>query len=240
MYELILGDWRKFPIGGHTCIITDPPYTEHVQSRLLAGKKKSDASDAYTRTVACDFDALDGYEDIKKLIDSTPKWSLFFCALEQLGEYQSAANDRWVRSGIYCKSRAMPQMSGDRPGNRCEGISIFHAPGKKQWNGGGTAAYWMANPENRKDTLHPTAKPLMLCMRLVQLFSNVGDVVLDPYAGTGTIGLACKLLGRDYKGFEISTDYVKAAEERYANVMAEPQKYLTKYEAYKVSKGQNE
>ena len=67
--------------------------------------------------------------------------------------------------------------------------------------------------ENRTgNTLHPTEKPIDLMKKI--LMANVGDVVLDPFCGSGSTLVAAKQLGRNYIGIEISEKYCKIAEER--------------------------
>jgi len=61
---------------------------------------------------------------------------------------------------------------------------------------------------------HPTIKPVHLMSWLVRLVSKEGDVVLDPFMGSGTTGVACKLLNRDFIGIELSEEYYKIAEAR--------------------------
>ncbi len=220
-------------------VITDPPYSPYVQERLLAGKKRSEANPAYVREVVAPFDPLGAFDFVPDLVACARRWTLSFCALEDLGSYQRAARDRWVRSGIYCKMRAMPQMTGDRPGNRCEGIAIFHGPGRKRWNGGGSHAFWVAMPENRKVSRHPTAKPLMLAMKLVEAFTEPGEGIFDPFCGTGNIGLACHALGRSYLGWDNGCDesgvpWVDIANEKLAAFDVDVA--LKKYAAYKEKK----
>lgn len=61
---------------------------------------------------------------------------------------------------------------------------------------------------------HPTQKPLKLIERLVQASSNKGDVILDPFMGSGTTGVACKHLDRNFIGIELDPNYFKLAKER--------------------------
>jgi DNA modification methylase len=63
---------------------------------------------------------------------------------------------------------------------------------------------------------HPAPFPLELAERLVRMFSFVGDVVLDPFAGTGTTLLAALKWGREAIGVELVPRYAKLAEERFA------------------------
>lgn len=61
---------------------------------------------------------------------------------------------------------------------------------------------------------HGAVFPLELARKIIENFSNKGDLVLDPFIGTGTTALASKQLGRRYLGFELSPEYCKVAEER--------------------------
>jgi len=65
-----------------------------------------------------------------------------------------------------------------------------------------------------RDALNTIQKPQKLIERLVKASSNVGDVVLDPFAGVGTCPVICKQLGRDFIGIEQNPRFVKAANER--------------------------
>ena len=66
----------------------------------------------------------------------------------------------------------------------------------------------------RRLTKHPTEKPLALIKLLVQVSSNEGDLVVDPFMGSGTTAAACKELGRNFLGFELEPEYIKMANER--------------------------
>lgn len=62
--------------------------------------------------------------------------------------------------------------------------------------------------------IHPTQKPLSLIEWLVRTYSNEGDLVLDPCAGSCTTGVACKALGRGFVGFELQPEIFEAASKR--------------------------
>lgn len=68
--------------------------------------------------------------------------------------------------------------------------------------------------DKQKSNLHPTQKPLSLMEYLVKTYSNEGDIVLDNAAGSGTTGLACKNLNRDYIMIEKDEEIFKVCEER--------------------------
>jgi len=68
------------------------------------------------------------------------------------------------------------------------------------------------------DKAHPTQKPQSLLHRVLVGSSNPGDVVLDPFFGTGTTGAVAKMLGRDFIGIEREAAYREVAEKRIAKV----------------------
>lgn len=66
----------------------------------------------------------------------------------------------------------------------------------------------------QKETSHPTEKPKEFIAKLVKVSSNKGDLVLDPFLGSGTTARACKDLSRKCIGIEISEEYIKMAIKR--------------------------
>lgn len=66
----------------------------------------------------------------------------------------------------------------------------------------------------RTPKIHPTQKPVPVLERLIEIFTDPGDVVIDPVAGSGTTLLAAERLGRKSYGFEIKKEYCRAFEER--------------------------
>lgn len=69
---------------------------------------------------------------------------------------------------------------------------------------------------------HPTVKPLKLMSYLITLGSRPGDVILDPFLGSGTTALAAKTLGRNYIGIEKEKEYCEIAEARLAATSRQP------------------
>jgi site-specific DNA-methyltransferase (adenine-specific) len=72
---------------------------------------------------------------------------------------------------------------------------------------------------NRETGLHPTQKPVALFEYLIKTYSNEGDLVLDNCMGSGTTGLACKNLKRNFIGIEKDENYYKIAERRINNTV---------------------
>jgi len=71
-------------------------------------------------------------------------------------------------------------------------------------------------PIGKKTTQHPTEKPLNLIRQYIKISSKDNNIILDPFLGSGTTAVACKLLHRNFIGIEINPEYCKIAEERLA------------------------
>lgn len=75
------------------------------------------------------------------------------------------------------------------------------------------------NKESKKDypKLHPTQKPIKVLKRLIEIFTDEGDVVIDPCAGSGSTLRASLELGRNSYGFEVSRDFATKAKKQMVN-----------------------
>ena len=97
-----------------------------------------------------------------------------------------------------------------------EGIKNFNngADHKHKWFISGL------NVEDKKNYEHPTIKPLQFVKKHIENLTKEGDVVLDPFCGSGTTLKACQELNRQYIGFEINEKYYNIAKDRLNNINA--------------------
>jgi modification methylase len=79
-----------------------------------------------------------------------------------------------------------------------------------------TKSVWTMNPESANKVGHPAPFPIELPYRLIQLYTFKGDVILDPFMGSGTTAIAALKAERKYIGYEIDPGYVKLSDERIA------------------------
>lgn len=70
--------------------------------------------------------------------------------------------------------------------------------------------------DSKEERLHPTQKPLKLMVGMIEDFTEPGDIILDPFAGVGSTGMAAIQLGRKFLGFEASKKYCDIANDRLA------------------------
>lgn len=99
-------------------------------------------------------------------------------------------------------------------------------PGQRTWNGGGFHRNAFESPLAHKADgagmyrFHPTQKPVAVMAWLIEAMTNPGDLVVDPFCGSGTTGVAALRLGRRFLGIEIDPAFAATASERCAAAAA--------------------
>lgn len=230
------------PHGLHTLepksidvFIADPPYEAEAHTK---GRRIARSDHARTRAPVAaplPFAALTDQERLWAACEMgrlAKRWVLVFCQAEAAHKWRTALETgglQFVRQGVWIKPDAQPQLTGDRPGMGYETIVIAHPRGRKRWNGGGRSAVWTYSRATYQSGIigqnkppHPTTKPLPLLRELVELFSEPGELVCDPYAGSGTTGVACRMLGRCFLGWEQDAHMAEIARRRIAGDRAVP------------------
>jgi site-specific DNA-methyltransferase (adenine-specific) len=220
---LYLGDCRSIlpELGPVDHVITDPPYSEYVHSKSRRG---SDLDDGISRARDFGFDAITPAvmcAASTALARLARRWVLVFSDVESSHRWRGALEKsglEYARTGAWVKLNPTPQFTGDRPAIGFESVTICHPRGRKRWNGGGRPAVWnhaiVINRSHADPRLHTAQKPLPLMRELVELFTDPGETILDPFAGSGTTGLAAKQLGRKAILIEQSEEYCRVAVER--------------------------
>lgn len=215
-------------IGEVDHCLTDPPYQSVTRADSLPGKygKLRDGSER-VRDLGYDPPTDAEIAAYAAAVAKKPRrWCLVFCGAEEVGKWivGLAAELRHVRVGAWARSNPAPQFSGDRPSTGFEACEIAHRRGAKmRWNGGGHAALWTYPQTNsgalaRQSIGHATPKPLPLIRELVRLFTDPGELILDPFAGSGTLGLAARLEGRRAILIEREERYCDVARRRLADL----------------------
>lgn len=209
---LYLGDCREvlptLEPGSVDLVLTDPPYADQTHD----GARTGDGDEKLVTFAAIPF------SDLREILGlcgtACRKWLVATMDWRHTSRFEAETPDnlRFVRFGVWVKPNGAPQFTGDRPGTGWEAVGILHGiEGKLSWNGGGHHAVWICDKQNGQ---HPTQKPLKLVKEMVRQFSNSGDLILDPFAGSGTTLVAAKQMGRRAIGIEQSADYCEIAIRR--------------------------
>lgn len=211
------------------CTITDPPFSEDTHAPALIRKRRDGgkARDVISFAAATDTLILDASAEIVRL---TKRWIIVFGDEGSLPKWRAALESNgaeWIRLGIWVKSDAAPQMTGDRPGQGHELFAVLHAPraaGRTRWNGGGRhARYTGPAQESGVTRVHPTQKPLWLMSAIVRDFTDPGELVCDPFAGSGSTGVAAVQEGRRFVGWELDAAHCASARARLAAAREQPE-----------------
>lgn len=204
-------------------VITDPPFTQRTSENMRSRRDPSDGGayigDSGRRRIG--FDGIDGMESglCVEFFRVSARWVVVFCALEQIGRYADASGDLWVRGSVWHRTNSAPQFTGDRPGQACEGIAIMHRAGHKRWNRRGTSLFYEGPTINScgdkdRGMEHPTVKPQWLMAAMINDFTDAGEIILDPFGGSGTTAIAAKRLGRRCILIEREEKYCAIAARR--------------------------
>jgi site-specific DNA-methyltransferase (adenine-specific) len=221
------GDCRDVlpQIGPVDHVITDPPYEAeaHTQGRrAFSGVSSAEFPKGIAEERPLDFAPIsaDERQAVGAIMAAISRgWVLVFCQVEAAMLWRSAlAPAKYLRTQIWRKTDGAPQFTGDRPGMGYESIvTCWAGSGRSRWNGGGRHGVY--EHATVKAGGHLTQKPEELMADLVTLFTDKGDLILDPFMGSGTTLVAAKRLGRRAIGIEINEKYCEIAAKRLAQAV---------------------
>ena len=215
---LYLGDCRDMLAGMPDCavasVLTDPPYTErtHAKARSLSGGTVTEGITTFGSITD---------EGLRAVLSEcgrvSARWVIATLDYRHAVEFDvnPPAGLKTQRIGVWVKTNPTPQITGDRPAQGWEAIAYMHrATGRSRWNGGGKHGNYVTRIAD--PTGHPTTKPLGIFEDWVALFTDPGETLLDPFAGSGTALVAAKALGRKAIGVELDERYAEIAARRLA------------------------
>lgn len=134
----------------------------------------------------------------------------------------------WIKDSV-----GLGDLTGDR-GNAVE-IVLFATVGRHLLRGKRTANAW---PIARAEpTLHPTTKPVELMRRCILASSDPGDLILDPFSGSGSTAVACVLTGRRFIGAEMHGPYFDLACDRIKTTYRDVDSRLPGFEPVAMEQG---
>lgn len=190
-----------------TLTLTDIPYD--VVNRKSSGIRNFDKGNADDITFAIP-------DLVTELVRVTSGSMYVFCSTEQVSELRSefVAAGLTTRLGIWEKTNPSPVNCQYLWMSSIE-CCVFARKKQAVFNSKYESPVWRYPVVSKQQ--HPTQKPLALFKRLIEISSNPGDIVLDPFIGSGTTAAAAVELGRDFYGSDLDPAYVKIANERIAS-----------------------
>lgn len=237
-------NWKKYLTCKAQLIIADPPYNLGVNAYAsnpawyVDGDNKNGESELAGKEF---FDTDKNFKPAEfmhfcsQMLIKEPKESgkapcmILFCAFEQLHYYIELGErygfKHYIPLVFRKKFSAQVLKANMKVVGNCEYGLILYRDKLPKFNNDGQMVFncfeWPR--DNNTPKVHPTQKPVKLLERLVEIFTDKNDVVIDPCAGSGSTLLAAANLDRRAYGFEIKKNFFKAAKEK---VLTQVQKSL--------------
>lgn len=250
MDQILLGDCltqlEKLPTNSIDLIFADPPYNLQLRQELWRPNRTRVAgvNDAWDQ-----FETLNSYDEFSRrwlaacrriLKENGTLWVIgSYHNIYRLGAFLQDLGYWILNDIVWVKTNPMPNFRGVRFANAHEtliwaaktkaGRYTFNHQAMKMINDGKQMrSDWLlpicTGPERLKvdgKKAHSTQKPLALLYRILLASTLPGDIVLDPFFGTGTTGVAARLLHRHWIGIEQDPGYVKLAQRRIQETRVE-------------------
>ena len=198
--------------------ISDPPYEAEAHTAF----RQTNSGEGLV-VKSFEFEAMD--EMTRKaitqhIVDKTEGWSLFFCQVEANHFWRMAieeAGGKYFSTMAWVKPDGKPNFKGNGPGIGFENIVVgWCGEGKSVWNGGGKTGVFVVNKNEDKASgnTHMTIKPQKLMLQLVELFTNKGQLIFDPFMGSGSTGVSAVGTGRRFIGVERNPEHFETCCRR--------------------------
>lgn len=236
LYNDNFQNWKSYPIKKAQLVIADLPYQLGVNayasnpSWYVDGDNKNGESDkagkAFFKTELT-FHIPEYMHFCNNLLIKEPKETgkapamICFCAFEQIPYLVSEAEKYGFKHSfplIFIKNFSAQVLKANmKIVGATEYAMVFYRDKLPKFNNNGKMIFNWFNWE--KDgaeipKIHPTQKPVKLLKRLIEIFTDVGDTVIDPCAGSSSTLRAAAELGRNAYGFEVEKSFCKEAKEK--------------------------
>jgi site-specific DNA-methyltransferase (adenine-specific) len=219
MINLILGDclerMKEIPDGSIDMVLTDPPYGMDFQSnrRVVNAKFLKIANDNNLNWV-------DSFIDECHRVMAVNSSIYFFCSWHNIDHFKQAIERKFKLKNmiVWVKNN---HGSGDLKGGYApqHEIVFYACKGRVLNRGKRLPDVIYADKIPSAKLVHPTEKNISMLEIFVGQHTDAGMLVLDPFMGSGTTGVACINLNRNFIGIELDPDYHRIALERINNAL---------------------
>ena len=197
-------------------VIADPPYdiVSGGSGGCFGTQKRDYHSGVKSLSYGFDNLVLDECKRILKVFNC-----YFFCSKDQVLQILLWAHENKLNSDILCYHKLNPIPTvNNKYLSDTEYIIYMRDTGAYLGGNYATKKKYFVQNNSKSDFDHPTVKPLNIIRTLIFNSSRVGDVVYDPYMGSGTTAVACIIEKRNFIGSEIDSKYYKVAKDRINTV----------------------
>jgi site-specific DNA-methyltransferase (adenine-specific) len=238
--NLMLGDclerMKEIPDGSIDAIICDPPFNivekvgKNIHIFRQAEKQQGASISRESMSFDVGFDQISWLESAAKTLKKSGNF-IIFNDWENLGEIAKEARRLKLKVkmiGHWQKPNPVPAEWGRRFVSGREYFIHLTKGGKNTFNVSklhfGEFNIPLTPKSEKKHGKHPNQKPLRLMTELVGILTNEGDIVLDPFMGSCSTGVACVNSSRNFIGIELNEGYFKISQDRINDALIENKK----------------
>ena len=244
IYNDSMQNWKKYPIQKAQLIIADVPY--NVGSNFYGsnpmwynGGDNSNGESKLAGKAAFysdyNFNLYEYFHFCSQLMRKEPKRGgergkasqapcmIVFCSFEQIPTLIKAAEKHGFVHNIpliFCKNYSPQVLKANmRVVGATEYAILFYRSYLPKFRNNGKMIFnWFPWEQDKNiPKIHPAQKPIAVLKRLIEIFTDEGDTVIDPCCGSGSTGRACMELKRNFYGFEISKEFYNRAVNEMCN-----------------------
>ncbi len=235
-------NYKRYAIPKAQLIIADIPYNIGNNAYgsspewYIGGDRKNGESKKAGKTffdTDKNFNVAEYMHFCSKMLVKEPKEKgkapcmIIFCSFEQQFMLIEQAKKHGLNNyiNLVFRKNYSPQVlkANMRVVGNCEYALLFYREKLPKFNNNGKMVFncldWVDDKNKKK--IHPTQKPVATLINLIQIFTDEGDVVIDPCAGSGSTLVAANECGRKAYGFEIKKDFCKMANNWFAEIKSQ-------------------
>lgn len=187
-------------------VISDPPYEDELHAAV--GKINRIRNDGRRTVDDLNFGGVNAARgDIaRQCVETSTGWVILFTLAEGVRAWRDdlqAAGAKWDTTCFWIKPDSSPRFNGQGPARGAECfVTCWAGTGYRRWNAGGKRGIYTHCVNTGRQGEHPTEKPVPLMAEIVADFTRPGELICDPFMGSGTTGVACAKAGRRFVGIE--------------------------------------
>lgn len=242
LYNDNFQNFKRYGIPRAQLVIADIPYNIGVNAYgsnpewYIGGDRKNGESKKAGKSffnTDFNFNIAEYFHFCSKLLIKEPKergkapCMIVFCSFQQMQTVIAYGQKHGFKNYIplvFCKNFSAQVLKANmRIVGATEYALVLYRDKLPKFNNDGHMVFnwfeWKRDSTKEYPKIHPTQKPVSVLKRLIEIFTDEGDVVIDPVAGSGSTLRAAAELGRNSYGFEVSKEiYKKAQEQMLANI----------------------
>jgi site-specific DNA-methyltransferase (adenine-specific) len=228
--RLILGDCREVlpSVQDIRHVISDPPYEDELHKAMGSIRR----NDGREMVQDLGFDGINASRDevAASLVAASNGWLIVFTLAEGVRAWRDpiqAAGGKWDTTLAWIKPDASPRFNGQGAARGFEcAVTAWCGKGYRSWNGGGKRGIYTHCVNTGRQGEHPTEKPLPLMADIIRDYTQAGELICDPFCGSGTTGVAAVKLGRQFVGIERDEKWFDLSRRRISAALAQPDMFI--------------